>query len=116
MHLKNFSLITTRGKVELSPAYDLLNTSIVLRNPKEEMAIPIRGKKRNLTVKDLIEYFCLERCVLPQKVLDSLLEDLKASSKSWPQFIQRSYLGEDMKERYLDLVQNRTQRLFGNSD
>ena len=28
MHLKNFSLITRQGKVELAPAYDYLNTTL----------------------------------------------------------------------------------------
>ena len=28
MHLKNFSLITRQGKVELAPAYDYLNTTV----------------------------------------------------------------------------------------
>jgi len=36
MHLKNFSLITREKIVTLSPAYDLLNTSIAQKNPKEE--------------------------------------------------------------------------------
>ncbi|MEX0600681.1 MAG: HipA domain-containing protein, partial [Rhodothermales bacterium] len=40
MHLKNVSLITRDNMVELSPAYDLVNTTIVLANPQEEMALP----------------------------------------------------------------------------
>lgn len=35
MHLKNFSLIRNSNKVELSPAYDLLNTTIILRTRSE---------------------------------------------------------------------------------
>ncbi len=41
MHLKNFSLIHRNDKIELSPAYDLLNTTIILANPVEEMALPL---------------------------------------------------------------------------
>lgn len=37
MHLKNYSIIIHNGKVELSPAYDLLNTSIVLKGDIEEI-------------------------------------------------------------------------------
>ena len=44
MHLKNFSLITRRGRIDLAPAYDLLNSTIALKKPQEEMALPIRGK------------------------------------------------------------------------
>ena len=35
MHLKNFSLLTRDGKTTLSPAYDLLSSSLVLSNPEE---------------------------------------------------------------------------------
>ncbi len=51
MHLKNFSLIRrTENLVELSPCYDLLNSSIVMKT-KEEIALPIRGKKAILTIQ-----------------------------------------------------------------
>lgn len=53
MHVKNFSLIRNKEKVELSPAYDLLNTTMVLRS-KEEIALPLRGKKNNLSKEDFI--------------------------------------------------------------
>ena len=112
MHLKNFSLITTSGKVELSPAYDLLNTSIVLRDPKEEMALPIRGKKSNLTREDLVDYFCGERCGLSPKVLKALLEELGASAEKWPAVIRRSFLGEEMRGKYLGLLEKRSEGLF----
>ena len=49
MHLKNYSLITQKGKVRLSPAYDFLNSSIVLKGDIEEIALPVKGKKSNLT-------------------------------------------------------------------
>jgi serine/threonine-protein kinase HipA len=57
MHLKNYSVITRNGKTELSPAYDLLNSSIVLKGDKEEIALPLKGKKSNLTSDILIGYF-----------------------------------------------------------
>lgn len=46
MHLKNFSLITRGSKVSLSPAYDLLNSTIAQKNAEEEIALPIRGRKK----------------------------------------------------------------------
>jgi serine/threonine-protein kinase HipA len=45
MHLKNFSLITKDRKIYLSPAYNLLNSSIAQKNIKEEIALPLNGKK-----------------------------------------------------------------------
>jgi serine/threonine-protein kinase HipA len=45
MHLKNFSLITKDGKTTLAPAYDLLNSSIAIKSPEEEIALTLKGKK-----------------------------------------------------------------------
>ena len=112
MHLKNFSLVTRAEKVELSPAYDLLNTSVILQDPREELAMPIRGKMSNLTRKDLVDYFCGERCGLPEKEMEKMLEELEASSAEWPATIERSYLGADGKERYQEILRERVERLF----
>ncbi|MCX6138433.1 MAG: HipA domain-containing protein [Ignavibacteriales bacterium] len=38
MHLKNYSLISHDGLVRLTPAYDLINTTIVLADPIEQIA------------------------------------------------------------------------------
>lgn len=45
MHLKNFSLITKDRKISISPAYDLLNSTIAQKNTKEEIALSLKGKK-----------------------------------------------------------------------
>jgi hypothetical protein len=45
------------GMVELSPAYDLVNTTIVLCRAQEELALPLKGKKKNLTKDDLVRYY-----------------------------------------------------------
>lgn len=45
MHLKNFSLITRDQKIMLSPVYDLLNSTIAMGSAKEEIALPLNGKK-----------------------------------------------------------------------
>ena len=67
-HLKNWSLITRNNKIELSPAYDLLNSTIVLRGANiEELALPLAGKKRKLTRALLIDYYGRERLRLSEK-------------------------------------------------
>lgn len=113
MHLKNFSLLTRRGKVELSPAYDLVNTTIALRRPQEELALPLRGKQRNLTRNDLLRYFGRERLSLEQKVIDKTLAQLSGARDELKGLVGRSFLSEPMKERYLSLVNERWGRIFG---
>lgn len=48
MHLKNFSMIESPSGWVLSPAYDLLNVSIVLPEDTEELALTLDGKKTKL--------------------------------------------------------------------
>ena len=68
MHLKNFSVIKRGVKVELSPAYDLLNSTIIL-NSEEELALPLNGKKNRLHKDDFLIYFAKERLGLTQNRL-----------------------------------------------
>jgi len=57
MHLKNFSLLYEPGEeVALSPAYDLLPTTLLLPADKEEVALTLNGRKRRLTRKDFEQF------------------------------------------------------------
>lgn len=112
MHLKNFSIITKNQKNYLSPAYDLLNTTIAMMSPKEELALPLKGKKNNLTKKDFLIYFASERLKLNQIITDEVIDDLIQKIPSWFQFIDHSFLSIEMKEKYKNLVHERSRRLF----
>lgn len=111
MHAKNFSLITRDNKIMLSPVYDLLNTSIALSNPEEELALPLNSKKRNLTKKDFLQYFAIEKLLLNANVVNGVLREIKEQLPNWHQLIQHSFLSSIMKEKYLALLQNRCSRL-----
>lgn len=110
MHLKNFSLLTRGGKVELSPAYDYLSTftaQSMLGRPEreiEEIALPLRGKKKNLTRKIWIDYFGRERCGLNPKTIDQVLAYFQQAIHPWKKLIQKSFLSAPMKESYEELM------------
>lgn len=107
MHLKNFSLITRNNKVELSPAYDLLNTTIVVPKSQEEIALPIAGKKRNLSAKILIDYFAKERLKLNDTIISQVLNKIYSEWNNWEKIINISFLSNEMKENYLGLMRKR---------
>ncbi len=111
MHLKNFSIINQDGIIELSPCYDLLNTTIELENATEEIALTLKGKKRNLTKQMLIEYFGGERCELNNRVITSTVEKIFQVRPLWMNEIARSFLSEEMKEKYIEVVESRFKRL-----
>lgn len=111
MHLKNFSVIRHDEVVKLAPAYDLLNTTIALTRAQEEMALPLHGKKRNLTRNDLVRYFGGERLGLNQAVIDDVLGAFAAALPRWSEVLGVSFLPDRLKDDYMALVAERQQRL-----
>jgi serine/threonine-protein kinase HipA len=111
MHLKNYSIIIRNGKVELSPAYDFLNSSIVLSGEIEEIALTLKGEKSNLSRSVLINYFGAERCGLTDKVIEKTLNTIQQTLPKWFDLIENSFLSGEMKEKYRSLLQRRIQIL-----
>jgi len=114
MHAKNFSLFSEDNQVfKLAPAYDLLNSTIAMAGKsKEELAVPLAGKKSKLTRKDLLEYFGKERLGLDEKAIQICLKQLRDSFPDWERLIHKSFLSNEMKKAYLDLLAERRARLI----
>lgn len=107
MHLKKFSLITKNGKTTLAPAYDLLNTSIAIKNPEEEIALTLKGKKSNLKASDFTDYYAKERLQLNEKTIETILQDMFRAKQKWKDLISVSFLSNDMKEKYSKILEHR---------
>jgi serine/threonine-protein kinase HipA len=107
MHLKNFSLITQDGQSSLSPCYDLLNSTIEYKSQDEEIALPLQGKKRQLTRNQLINYFGKERCELTDKSIENVLEAISSSVPRWNELINISFLSQEMRDKYNTLLETR---------
>lgn len=104
MHLKNFSIITEDSKVMLSPCYDLVNSTIEYKKQDEEIALPLKGKKKHLTRNILVNYFGMEKCELTAKSIDRILETIASSVPKWKELIDISFLSKEMKGKYHDLL------------
>ncbi len=111
-HLKNFSLIRRNDKVELSPAYDLLNTTIVLRKPQEELALTMAGKKSKITRENLVDYFGKERLGLAAIRIEKILLEIESQKESWNELLDKSFLSDEMKAKYKELLNQRWMRFF----
>ena len=111
MHLKNYSIINLDGKIQLAPCYDLVNTIIEYKNPDDEIALPLNGKKKNLTRNMLIDYFGKEKCDLTDKVIVKVLDTIIIAIPKWKEAVGISFLSDDMKEKYIDLIDSRLERL-----
>jgi len=112
MHLKNFSLIRNLKITKLSPAYDLLNTTIAMTGATEELALPLAGKKRKITAELLFDYYAKERMGLNEKMIESIKENLEEMRPEMENLIRISFLNEEMQAQYLDMMEERYKRLL----
>ena len=117
MHLKNWSLITARGKTELTPAYDCLSTTVAFRalgrpaNEIEETALPLSGKKKGLTRRLWIDYLARERLQLNDKVINGILNDFSSAIPEWEHLINRSFLTQELQGLYREVIHSRLSAL-----
>ncbi len=111
MHLKNFSLIRRDNKVELTPAYDLLNTSLIITKSTEETALPIRGKKSRLTRSDFLDYYGMARLNLSKQIMENELLIFQKALPQWQELLTESFLSEKMQTLYAALIHDRWNRL-----
>ena len=109
MHLKNFSLITKNGKTTLTPIYDFLNSSIAIKNPEEEIALTLKEKKGNLKATDFVDYYAKERLQLNEKTVNTILEQMHNAIPKWKELLEISFLSNDMKAKYFNLLESKTQ-------
>ena len=105
MHLKNFSLYRPKALYQLSPAYDLLNVAIVNPKDKEEMALSINGKKARIQLADFLK--SSDTMGIEQRVTLGLIDGLRNAMPAWIDLINDSFLSDDMKQNYLDLISRR---------
>lgn len=111
MHLKNFSLITDQdGETFLAPAYDLVATKLLISEDQEELALPLNGKKNKLTANDFKEFG--QGLTLKDNVINNSLKNLHNAIKSFPQIIEASFVPLAQKENLLQIINQRSARLF----
>lgn len=109
MHLKNFSMIKTRSGWTLAPAYDLLNVRIANPEDKEELALTLGGKKKKLT-RAYLEKFG-EGLGLTPKQIQGVFKRFEKNKEKAIHWIDQSFLSEGMKEAYLEILNERYNRL-----
>lgn len=104
-HLKNFSLIERNGEYRLSPAYDLINTSLQLMNPhifaldkglfKEGMAF---SDTHTISRSDFEEFG--KRIGLPIKVIKQEIDMFAAEQPLVKELLVRSFLSPSLQKQY----------------
>ncbi|MFO7938115.1 MAG: HipA domain-containing protein [Bacteroidales bacterium] len=109
MHLKNFSMIEGPSGWVLSPAYDLLNVAIIFPEDPEELALTLGGKKKKLKKAHFVQLGD-ELGLTPKQIKGSFNRLVKNKPKAFD-WIDRSFLSNDMKTAYKDLLEERYNQL-----
>jgi len=110
MHLKNFSLYAPKGKWILTPAYDLLNVSMVNPKDTEELALTLNGRKKRIKKEDFVSAMTLSG-IIP-KVFDNLLEKYRKLLPKFNEMIDLSLLDDEGKKIYKQSIASRLERLY----
>ena len=100
-HHKNFSIIeTTLGDYKLSPAYDLLNTKLHIKDKdfalEQGLLPPELAKGKAKQQFEILGHLS----GIPQKQIEKILLDLTSNVEKVQSLIQRSYLSERFKRRF----------------
>lgn len=110
MHLKNFSLLLDKDKWRLSPAYDLLNVAIINPEDKEELALTLEGKRKKLGLRHFQRLGT--KLELNNKQVNKVFERFDAFKPTAINWIENSFLSEEFKVKYVDLMTSRYQILY----
>lgn len=109
MHLKNFSLYRPADIYMLTPAYDLLSTSIVMPEDDEELALTLNGKKKKIKRADF------EKAMLDsgmdEKAIENLFKKFAKTLPKWYALIEESFLPKDMMTAYREKLNTMSARL-----
>ena len=110
MHLKNFSMIESKSGWVLSPAYDLLNVTIINPEDDEELALTIEGKKEKIK-REHFERLG-EGLGLTPKQLKGVFERFQINKVKAFHWIDHSFLTTEMKEAYTALFEDRYAKVY----
>jgi len=113
MHLKNYSLLTLAdGTRRLAPAYDLVSTKLVLPTD-DTTALSMGGKKKNITRKMWLDF--ARYCTIPDRAAEGVIAAQVKALEPSVQLIQNSFLSEQQKKEYEEIIRKRTSLLSGSS-
>ena len=110
MHLKNYSMIEAVPGWILSPAYDLLNVTIINPEDDEEFALTLQGKKKKIK-REHFERLGEGLGLTPKQISGAFnrFYKNKAMAHYW---INNSFLSHEMKESYSQLLEERYARIY----
>jgi len=109
MHLKNFSMIESASGWTLSPAYDLLNVTVIFPDDTEELALSLAGKRKKLKRQHFEQ---LGKVLgLNNKQITGTFKRFSVNKPKAIEWIEKSFLSTDMKIAYKELIEKRYRQI-----
>lgn len=113
MHLKNFSLIKNSASgYNLCPAYDMVASQLVVEGDDEELALTLNGKKKKLKQNDFI--VAMKSAGISDKSISNIFTKFDKAIPFWHDFIEISFLPENVKSDYHSLINKKHKQLQSN--
>ena len=109
MHLKNFSLFKPTENYMLTPAYDLLSTSIVMPEDDEELALTLNGKKKKIKREDFEK--AMFDSGMDEKSIANLFKKFERAYPKWMSMIAQSFLPDEQQGLYRELIERMSTKL-----
>ncbi len=108
MHCKNFSLLSTNGhEYRLAPAYDLISVKLTFPRDTEEMAMTfeVGAGKTGFGRATFIKAFT--ESGMNAKASERLISRICDCETAWKNLISESFLPEELKSEYNELLDSR---------
>lgn len=103
MHLKNFSLLKNVNlDYNLCPAYDLVASELVVEDDEEELALNLNGKKKKIKRKDFS--IAMKTSRMNDKAIENVFKKFEQLQSKWHAFIDLSFLSNEFKENYHNII------------
>ena len=109
MHLKNFSLFKPTDNYVLTPAYDLISTSIVMPEDDEELALTLNGKKKKIKREDFDK--AMSDSGMEEKSIANLFKKFEKAYPKWIEMIAQSFLPEEQQGLYREQIERMSAKL-----
>ena len=111
MHCKNFSLLDEGNGYLLSPAYDLLAVLLADPDDTDELAMPVfTGSKTSGFDRDTFAQAFVQSGI-PVRATEKRINKMAGNKDKWFEIIDSSFLPEDLKISYKNLILSRLRLL-----
>lgn len=111
-HLKNFSLVeTSQGDFKLSPAYDLMNTSLHIED--EVFALKEGLLPKSISKGKVLDQFLLlgKEAKIPDTIIKKIITNFTTKSDRVLDMVNQSLLSDKLKRHYIQSYQTRLKKI-----